>query len=241
VEAQTPLRHPDKNVRIQEALTIGERQDVSALHDLVRGLRDDPDFFVRETISWALMRLGDPAVDPLVELTRDPEARVRHDAIHALSKVGYDRAALPVWERLWDDDWVVIAKAAYTLGVFGERGAAPELADLLMHEQPEVRTAAVEALERLGHLAFDALSQVLVAGTPEGRRRAADVLGSIEDPRAIEPLVIALEDPDWNVRVSALMALSGLDDQRATAAVAAASNDPDPRVQALAKRLTRDE
>lgn len=57
------------------------------------------------------MRLGVIAVDPLVELTEDPKPRVRHDAIHALGKVGYDRAAIPVWLRLWDDP-TVISKVA---------------------------------------------------------------------------------------------------------------------------------
>lgn len=237
--ATTDLQHPDKNVRIQEALTFGERKDVDALEDLVRGLRDDPDFFVRETITWALMRLGDLAVDPLVELTRNPEARVRHDAVHALGKIGYDRAALPVWERLSDDDPAVIAKAAYTLGVFRERGAAPELACLLMHDRAEVRTAAGEALERLGHLALEALSTALTGADRDGRRRAVDILGSIDDERCVDVLIAGLGDAAWEVRVSVLMALAGFDDARARAAIVATQNDPDHRVRALANRLAQ--
>ena len=186
-----------------------------------------------------MRRGGVSGVEP-IELSRDPQARVRHDAIHALSKIGYARAALPVWERLSDHEPAGIAKAAYTLGVLRERGAAPELASLLMHQQPEVRTAAVEALERLGALALEALAGVLTGGDREGRRRAADVLASIAHPYAIQTLATGLDDPAGDVRVSVLMALSGFDDPRATTAIAAAAGDPDHRVRALADRLTQD-
>lgn len=146
------------------------------------------------------MRLGVIAVDPLVELTEDPKPRVRHDAIHALGKVGYDRAAIPVWLRLWDDP-TVISKVAYTLGVFHERGAAPELASLLTREQPEVRTSAAVALQRLGPLALDSPSDALTSGDREGRKRAADILASIDDPRAAAALIDGLTTMRGGTRV----------------------------------------
>lgn len=100
--------------------------------------------------------------------------------------------------------------------------------------------AAVEALERLGHLALEALAAMLTGGDREGRRRASDVLASINHPRAVETLASGLKGPAWDVRVSVLMALSAFDDPRASADIATAEGDGDHRVRALADRLERD-
>lgn len=49
----------------------------------------------------------------------------------------------------------------------------------------------------------------------EIRRVAASVLGILEDPRAVEPLIGALSDSAYSVRVAAVKSLAAIDDARA--------------------------
>nr|WP_255772422.1 HEAT repeat domain-containing protein [Methanothermobacter sp. K4] len=58
------------------------------------------------------------------------------------------------------------------------------------------------------------------------RAAAARALGNIGDPRAVEPLINALEDQDIDVRISALRALASFRNERSVAAVEGYLNDP---------------
>ena len=51
--------------------------------------------------------------------------------------------------------------------------------------------------------------------SPGVRRDAADALGKIDDERAVEPLIKALSNDDWNVRLYAAAALGEIGDARA--------------------------
>jgi bilin biosynthesis protein len=64
------------------------------------------------------------------------------------------------------------------------------------------------------------LITVLQSGTtPEVRYRAAIALGESDDPRAIRPLVKALEDEDGELRLAAVQALMNLESIRAAEAL----------------------
>ena len=61
--------------------------------------------------------------------------------------------------------------------------------------------------------------------------RAAEALGKIGDPRAVEPLITALGSADWNVRGNAALALGGIDDKRSVEPLIAVLGDEEPYVQ----------
>lgn len=231
------LGHSDKDEPIRAALAIGGRRDMGDLDRLVTALSTEPDFFVRETITWALVRLGYATLPALMDLANHESAQVRHDAVHALSKLGYDDAALVLWERLGDSNSRVVAKASYALGLLRNQGSVPELVDLLSHEYPEVRTAAAEALERIAGGAAEGVAQALVTATTDVRERAAAILGSINSDESVHALRHGLQDDDWQVRIAVLMALSRLGNTAATEAISTAHHDHDSRVRMLAGRL----
>lgn len=70
------------------------------------------------------------------------------------------------------------------------------------------------------------------------RRRAAEELGNMGDPRAIRPLIRALKDQQYAVRMAAADSLGCLENRRAIRPLMAAlKRDPDPsfaRIVALA-------
>jgi HEAT repeat protein len=100
--------------------------------------------------AWALGRVGEPAVDPLLDLLFDASrlGAVRSGAAYALVQVG--RAALPgLLEALDSSESLVRREAATALGEIGDRTAMSALRDLLHDEAPEVRLAARSALVKL--------------------------------------------------------------------------------------------
>lgn len=62
----TELHNLDKNVRLRAVMALGQAADVATLPALLDHLRVEPDFFVRDNLSWAIARCGDGAVMPLI-------------------------------------------------------------------------------------------------------------------------------------------------------------------------------
>lgn len=82
------LHHLDKNIRSQAAVTIGKLDDANGIAPLIQALITEPDMYVREDITWALVRLKDTALQPLVDLLDDENPSTRHHVTHVLSKIG---------------------------------------------------------------------------------------------------------------------------------------------------------
>lgn len=83
----------------------------------------------------------------------------------------------------------------------------------------------------------DGLIRVLQTGAhPESREEAAEALGEIRDPRAVEPLIGALKDRDHEVRAEAADALARIGDPRAVEPLNALLGDPRPEVRRAAEK-----
>jgi len=80
--------------------------------------------------------------------------------------------------------------------------------ELIGNEQFSIRMAAIKELNDIGEKAVPALLQALCQGLWYTRECAAQVLGNIGDPRAVEPLIACLKDDNVGVRRSAAAALS---------------------------------
>ena len=111
---QTLLASPDQSVRLKAALAAGTYPEVEFIEVLISQCAIESDFFVRDTLSWALMR-NDVAkvVERLgIELhSTNPQAKSQ--AIHTLSKIG-NKANYPLItdEMLFDPD-VFIASTSW--------------------------------------------------------------------------------------------------------------------------------
>ena len=69
---------------------------------------------------------------------------------------------------------------------------------------------------------------------PEVRKNAAEALGKIKDPRAVEPLIEALKDKDFRVRWNAAEALGEIGDPKAVKPLIAALKDENSGVRSSA-------
>jgi HEAT repeat protein len=244
--AAVDLRDRDKNVRVEAAVRLGTLGNQDAVPALVEALRTDPDFFVAETVTWALVRCGAVAVEPVIALLDDGSALARARAAHALSKLGDARAVPALIDRLdRPDEWAVREKCVLALGRLGGDEAIGALVALLGAAHPELATMVSQALESLGEPTVPALLARIDDRDPYVRAQVVGLLGFTGSAEAVPHLCLAAQDEHPSVRIRALTALSALrlsalpghGRERLDGVFARAAHDPDRRVQVLAQRL----
>ncbi|WP_248279018.1 HEAT repeat domain-containing protein [Brevibacterium sp. 'Marine'] len=79
--------------RLQAAMAIGTRAEPRDLDVLIARCRIEPDFFVRDMLTWALTRLpADDTVPRLIAELDSPLPQAISQSLHTLSKIGDVRA-----------------------------------------------------------------------------------------------------------------------------------------------------
>ncbi len=184
------LESTDVSVRLTAALKAGSRPLPDYVEALVERCAIEPDFFVRDMLSWALIR-NDRAVvvDRLLAELASTSPQARSQALHTLSKV----ADPEVWpaitsDVLFDDDDDV-ARAAWrtaaSLVPEAERGRlAHDLASQLGRGGREVRLSLSRALAMLADAALPVLARARESTDEHVRAHALATLRLIEDPDA---------------------------------------------------------
>ncbi|GAA4663963.1 HEAT repeat domain-containing protein [Frondihabitans cladoniiphilus] len=191
------LRSPHSSARLQAVMAAGVRAEASDLDALIARCAIEPDFSVRDTLTWALTRIPRSLAVPAVvaELAR-PEAQARSQALHTLSKIG-DPAAWPaVSESLSDtDDGVARAawRAAVILAPGDERPAlATRLAKQLGHGSRETQASLSRALVALGaDLVEPLLARAAASRVDTVRDHAEATLQLLRDPDVGSSLAVA--------------------------------------------------
>ncbi|MBL0170404.1 MAG: HEAT repeat domain-containing protein [Gemmatimonadaceae bacterium] len=233
------LLDPDKNVRIKAALALGELADIEALPALLARLGAEPDFFVRDNLVWAVVRMGHAAVPSVINLLGDDDGTVRYLAAHTLSKFADARALDALTAALDDADPLVAQKATYALGRIRDERSLPALLARLGQGSREARTTLNDALEAFGEALVPALLPLLAGANTPTRVDAVDLLGTIGGPAAADLLSAASADAEWEVRFAAVNALGSVDGLVVRSALELASNDSHPHVRLLAQRLVQ--
>lgn len=186
------LSAESSSVRLQAALAAGSYPDPALVDPLVERCAVEPELFVRDTLSWALMRL--PVETTLPRLRRElgsEEPQARRQALHTLSKIG-DRSAYPWITRamLCEAD-EGIARTAWRVAVAlvpedeAEKSAlADELVTQLGRGDRDARLSMSRALVDLGQAAAPAVRRATASSDPAAAARARAVLLLLEDLEA---------------------------------------------------------
>lgn len=190
---------------------LENRQDISGL---IKALKYK-DHKVRDAAEQALIKIGSPAVEPIIAVLPDEDIRSR--TFNILGEIGDRRAteALLAYlnKKSPHEDYVSYffrMDAARALGKIGDPRAAGPLTQALDDEHFEVIDEAYAALRNLGLPAGECLLPMLQNQKPALRQRAAELLGMINDSRAFKPLLMLLSDEDQGVRKAAAEALGRL-------------------------------
>ncbi|WP_328868837.1 HEAT repeat domain-containing protein [Streptomyces sp. NBC_00287] len=127
------LQNSNSSVRLKAALAVGTAPDPRCVDGLIQRCAIEPEFYVRDMLTWALTRHSAKITVPkLVKELRSERAQARSQALHTLSKVG-DRQAWPAITRghLTDADDEVAQSAWRAAVVLVPEAEKPELADVL--------------------------------------------------------------------------------------------------------------
>jgi HEAT repeat protein len=209
------LRSPNRSTAQAAAAALGAFRDSRAVLPLVEIL-GDRDRWVAWAAAQALTRIGEFAVQPLLDALGRESVAVRRQAVKALVKMA-DRCAVgPLVQALGDKDMLVRWGAAEALGKIGE-AAVPSLIRALGDENRRVRWGAGQVLVAIGTPSVDGLVEALGSESVAVRRGGAQTLGRIGDRRAVGPLILRAGDPDKGVAKSAVRALTMLDPRRCAA------------------------
>lgn len=158
---------------------------------------------------------ADASIAPLRAALVDEDAKVRLQAVTALTIVGGDQAAAALTTvALNDADFAVRQEAVYALGEIGGEAGIEVLKHALFDPDVSVREAAVDAFADIGgEKSALALAVVLKDADPSLRTEVVDALGEIGGQTAIRLLRQASMDEQGVVREEAadrLAELSGV-------------------------------
>ena len=207
------LSFQDPAQRAHAAYQLGEMgQKASAAVPFLIDLLDDrtsfykPKFLrgcltVGEIAQEALVCIGEPSVEPLINALNTIHWRTRRNAAEALGEIKDTRAVDPLIILLKDPNRYVRRNAVWALKEINNDKAVIPIIPLLKDNNPLVRETAANALgDMKAHQAVKALICALQDKDFDVRGSSAWALGKIGDPRAIEPLIYALNDEDSQVR-----------------------------------------
>lgn len=128
------LDSPDKSVRLNAALAAGTYPEPEFIEILISQCAIEPDFFVRDTLSWALMRNEIPKVVQRLEIElHSANSQAKTQAIHTLSKIG-DKKNYPLITdaMLFDEDDFVASTAWRAASVLVPEEEKPALVSKLI-------------------------------------------------------------------------------------------------------------
>jgi HEAT repeat protein len=227
---------------VQEAVTqVQQAVDAGAVEGLIRvlGRRERT---LQNLASQALVRIGAPAVRPLLETFKDRNLRRRvHNQVLRIIEDIKGRAVEPLLAALEDDNQYVRAYAVALLGRLGDERAVEPLVRLFLTD-PRLQETVVNTLPRLeergvleapsgdrdvqlpkevaaafrrlaGPETAEALRAAVAGGNPKVRKFALRALFEVEGPGAKETLLGLLRDEDAEIQRLAIRLLGKLHDK----------------------------
>lgn len=204
--------HPVIRARAADVFALS--RDKASIPALLEALQGEY-FTVRSRAVLALGSIGDPkAIPALLPALKDRETEVRIAACLALGNFKEPSTFDDITNVLLDDPIIEVRQAAArALGNTGHPKAIPFLMEALRdsywwYERESAAGDLLQAIEKMGAEAVDPLIDALTNKEGTVRKFAANLLGKISDPRAIEPLGMAQYDMHHDVGNASAEALA---------------------------------
>lgn len=207
------LGSPNGSERVRSAMAAGTYPRPEYVPVLVEQCAHEPDFTVRETLTWALTRQDrDATLDRVLPELTSPIARARSQALHTLSKIGDVRAWPAITAELIHDDDPDVARTAWRAAAGlapddAERAAlAVELSGHFGLGPDDLRASLSRAFVRLGDAGRNAIERAASSADWEVRLHALATEHLVSNPEdgyeaavAVARRAAARRDAaDWN-------------------------------------------
>lgn len=112
------LEQPESSLRLRAALAAGMNPHVEQVEVLVSRCALEPDFFVRDMLTWSLLQHNKQQVFNLVARELESEIpQARSQALHTLSKLKDPRTWSVITKELLIDSEQEVARAAWRVAV----------------------------------------------------------------------------------------------------------------------------
>ncbi|WP_435889256.1 HEAT repeat domain-containing protein [Streptosporangium canum] len=190
IRALQGLEDSRPSVRLRAAMAVGTTPDPRFIDKLIERCAIEPEFYVRDMLTWALTRHpASMTVPELLKELRSERAQARSQALHTLSKIG-DRQAWPAITRalLSDADDEVARSAWRAAVVLVPEGEEPELAAVLSTQlgrgERETQLSLSRALVALGEAIVPTLRAAMTDLDPRVRAHAIATERLLRDPDA---------------------------------------------------------
>ncbi|MFE2561460.1 HEAT repeat domain-containing protein [Streptomyces sp. NPDC059352] len=184
------LEDGSPSVRLRAALAVGTGPDPLFVDRLIGRCAIEPDFSVREMLTWALTRHSPSVTVPkLVDELGSEHAQARSQALHTLSKIGDGRAWPAITRALLTDADDEVARSAWRAAVvLVPEGWEAELAGVLATQLGrggrEMRLSLSRALIALGEVVEPTLRAATTDPDPRRRQHAIATERLWRDPDA---------------------------------------------------------
>ncbi|GHB71113.1 hypothetical protein GCM10010377_72230 [Streptomyces viridiviolaceus] len=184
------LEDSRSSVRLRAALVVGTTPDPRFVGKLVERCAIEPEFYVREMLTWALTRHAPSSTVPeLVDEVRSERAQARSQALHTLSKIGDRQAWSAITRALLTDSDDEVARSAWRAAVaLVPEGEEAELAAVLATQlgrgERETQLSLSRALVALGEVVTPTLRAAMTALDPRVRQHALATERLLRDPDA---------------------------------------------------------
>ncbi|GII66927.1 hypothetical protein Skr01_70120 [Sphaerisporangium krabiense] len=184
------LESSNSSVRLQAALAVGTGPDPRVVDKLVERCAVEPDFYVREILTWALTRHSPAVTVPkVVGELRAEGAQARSQALHTLSKIGDRRAWPAITRALLADADDEVARSAWRAAVaLVPEGEEAELAGVLATQlgrgERETQLSLSRALIALGEVSAPMVRAATTDADPRVRQHAIATERLSRDPDA---------------------------------------------------------
>jgi HEAT repeat protein len=182
------LSATDSSVRLKAALAAGTHPDPGLVETLVARCAVEPDFFVRDMLSWALTRLPPAITLPRIRRELDSgHTQARSQALHTLSKIGDRTAWTWITRGMLRDANDEVARTAWRVAAAlvpeeEKTALVDELVTQLGRGDRTVRLSLSRAIVDLGAVAEPALARAATDPDPAvaAHARATELL--LRDP-----------------------------------------------------------
>ena len=195
---RSALWQADASERLQAALTAGTRPDDRFIDVLVERCEVEPDFYVRDMLTWALTR-HDRAytVAALLAQLESDIGQARSQALHTLSKIADPDTWSAVTPALLRDSDPEVARAAWRTAaglvpVGGEEQLASQLASQFGRGDRDTQRSLSRAFATIGPNAKPVVELAVASGDDTISTHALATLTIMDAPE--EPFDAAVEE-----------------------------------------------
>ncbi|MHB8119132.1 MAG: HEAT repeat domain-containing protein [Methanothrix sp.] len=200
--------------------------------ELIEKLGASDDYFERQKAAWALVNLGEAAVDQAAKALENGEVSdLRYKSAWVLGKIGSPRGVEPLCRAMLNDpDQVVREWCAAALEAVRSQDAVPALVLAMKRDSSkDVRLRAAMSLRTLG--AAEALHDLLGHAEPEIRGMAVTGLAKIGHRESLPDVARLMQDEDMEVRRRAAAFMGEVACDEALSCLAQALQDSESAVR----------